>query len=276
MQSKLDYLKNFVKVLIWPILLGLGQFLLIILFTIFFNNKYMTTLKEQYPTLNNIEINSKFEEIIKTNKYSQELSSFLTSKTLIIMIILSIILLPIFIKKYKNLKSDKIKKIENKDYIKIVVTSIFISVTLNLIFYLINMWIPFTNRYNITSTKFSMIITTGILAPILEEYLFRGIVYNELKTFNSKKLALVLTTIVFALMHRELSQIIYATLIGIYLIYLYIKTNDIKLPIIAHITINTSTLLFLPFIVSANIFIQIVLIFIFSFYIYNNFIIENK
>ena len=105
-----------------------------------------------------------------------------------------------------------------------------------------------------------MIISTGVIGPILEEYIFRGMVFNELKTFNTKKIALILTTVLFALMHTEISQLIYALIVGTYLIYLYTKTNDIKVSIMAHIAINTSTIIFLPFIMSVNVFIQIGLI----------------
>ena len=61
-------------------------------------------------------------------------------------------------------------------------------------------------------------------------------------------------------MHTEISQLIYALIVGTYLIYLYTKTNDIKVSIMAHIAINTSTIIFLPFIMSVNVFIQIGLI----------------
>lgn len=276
MQVKLDYFKNFLKVLIWPFLLGIGQFLLILIFTIFFNIDYINTLKEQYPNLNSTEISTKFQEILGTNKYVQELNEFLVDKSLIIIIVLTIVFLPIFIKKYRRKVVESKKKLKNKDWIKIIVVSLFLAISLNLVLYIMNTFIPFTNRYDNTNTKFFMIITTGVLSPILEEYIFRGLIYNELKKFNSKKTAMILVTVVFALFHLEFSQIIYSALIGLYLIYLYDKTDSIKVSIVAHIIINTSTLLFIPFIVSTNIFIQIGLIIIFSLGIYQNLSIKEK
>ena len=52
----------------------------------------------------------------------------------------------------------------------------------------------------------------GIMGPILEEYLFRGIVYNELKTFESKKNATILASLIFALVHTNYINMIYAFL----------------------------------------------------------------
>lgn len=260
MKSILTYLKNFIKVLYWPFLLEIGQYLFIILFTIFFNMKYIATLKEQFPTLNNGEINYKFNEILGSSQYIQELNEFLIDNSLIMIIMLTILILPILIKKYNKLKNKEIKKLENKEYLKIMVTSIFLAITLNIIIYLINRIIPFTNRYDDNSIHIYMILSTGILAPILEEYAFRGIIYNELKEFNTKKVSIILTTILFSIFHLGISQIVYAFFIGYYLIYVYDKTNDIKVPVIAHIFVNTSTLLFMPIIVNTNIFLQIGLV----------------
>ena len=68
-------------------------------------------------------------------------------------------------------------------------------------------------------------------------------------------------------MHFELSQIIYTLIVGFYLTYIYFKTNNISVPITAHITINTTTILLIPLILNTNIYIQLgvlILIQIFS------------
>ena len=180
MKTRLEYLKKICKTLIWPLILSLSQFILVVLFTLFFNMQYLNSLKAQYPNLNNNQINDKFQEILNSNKYVQELSDFLIDKSVIMIILLALIILPIIIKKYNNLKKDKITKLTNKEYIKIIVTSIFIAVVLNLIMYLFNKLIPFTNRYDSSSTKFYMIISTGIIGPILEEYILLLIIRHSM------------------------------------------------------------------------------------------------
>jgi len=256
MKEKLNYLKKFVKTLVWPILLTLGQFLLIVVFTLFFNLNYINNLKSEYPNFSNNEINIKFNEITNTDNYIQELSEFLNDNNIFIMLIMIVIFLPILIKIYKKLKDKNIEKIDKTDYLKIITFSIFLSLSLNIILYLINTLIPITNRYDNIKILFYTIIPTGIIGPILEEYIFRGIVYNKLKSFNSTKKAIILTTLIFSIMHFELSQIIYTLIIGYYLTYLYAKTNNIKVSIISHIVINTTTILLVPLILNTNIYVQ--------------------
>ena len=69
-------------------------------------------------------------------------------------------------------------------------------------------------------------------------------------------------------MHFELSQIIYTLIVGFYLTYIYFKTNNISVPILAHITINITTILLIPLILNTNIYIivGILILIILSFY----------
>lgn len=246
---------KYLKLFFWPLLLVITQFLLITLFTLLFNYKYINNLKIRYPNLNETEINLKFEEISNAEEYVYELSEYLNDFGTIIVIITLILLLPFILKTYKKLKSTNIKKIEGKDYLKIIVFSIFLSIGLNMVLYLINNIIPITNRYDEIKVLFYTIIPTGIIGPILEEYIFRGIIFNKLKAFKTTKAAIIITTIIFSIMHFELSQIMYTLIVGFYLTYIYFKTNNINFPIIAHITINTTTILLLPLILNTNIYI---------------------
>lgn len=271
-----DNWKKYLKVTFWPFVLIGGQLLLIVIFSLFFNLRYLYSLKEQNPNLTSVEINNKFNEVLNSKQYVQELNSFLVDYNIVIIIILAIIILPVIIKKYhENYKPLK-KQLHSQDYVKIMLFSIFLSFVLNLFFYLVNNIFPYTNRYLDTSTKITTIITTGILVPILEEYIFRGMVYNELQKFNSKKTAIILTTLFFALMHMELSQIIYAFIVGFYLIRLYDKTGSIKVSICAHMLINLSTIILLPIITSVNVLIQLLLVIIFVLGFYHNLYIKDN
>ena len=118
-----------------------------------------------------------------------------------------------------------------------------------------------------------LIISSGIVGPILEELLFRGIVYNDLKKFNMVKQSMILCTIIFAIFHGSISQIIYAYIIGYVLIYLYKYTNNLIYPITFHIISNTIVVIFNNILISMNFFystIFIVLFFLLSIlsYIY--------
>lgn len=276
MKNKLNYFMKILKLLFWPILFTFTQFTLITIFTLLFNNNYTNDLKLKYPNLNENEINIKFEEITNTEEYIYELSEHLNNNSTLIIIITSLILLPFLIKKYKKLKDNNIKKIDNKDYLKIIVTSILVSLGLNIIIYLINRVIPITNRYDNIKILLYNIIPIGIISPIIEEYIFRGVIFNKLKTFNSKKTSIIITTIIFSIMHFELSQIIYTLIVGYYLTYLYSETNNLKTSIISHMVINTSTLLLVPLIVNTNIYIELGILILIILSLYKIFSIKIK
>ena len=92
-----------------------------------------------------------------------------------------------------------------------------------------------------------LILSTGILGPILEEIMFRGLIYNYLKEEN-KKQGMLLTTLLFALSHNGISNILYAFILGIILIYLQEHYKSLKAPISFHIGVNTMAILFTCFI----------------------------
>lgn len=83
------------------------------------------------------------------------------------------------------------------------------------------------------------IIYSVILAPITEEILFRGMVLKNLSVVN-KKFAIIFSAVLFGLFHENFPQMITATLIGILLAYVAIKSNSILIPIGLHMLNNLS------------------------------------
>ena len=140
-----------------------------------------------------------------------------------------------FLKKYPISMKKKNK------YFPYLLLGISLSVFLNMILFHIS---PPTNSKT-TVPLFLDIVASGIIGPIYEEILFRHIFYNNLKTFNSKKKSLYLTTIVFALIHISPLKIIYALFLGFILTKVYQQKENILSPILVHISANiTSTFLF--------------------------------
>ncbi|BCZ45394.1 protease [Clostridium gelidum] len=83
----------------------------------------------------------------------------------------------------------------------------------------------------------SMIIYTCIIAPIFEEFLYRGAVLRGLEKYG-RWFAILVSAILFGLMHGNFYQIFMATAVGIILGYLATEYS-IKLTIILHICNNT-------------------------------------
>ena len=74
-------------------------------------------------------------------------------------------------------------------------------------------------------------------APLLEEYVFRGVLLKHLGAFGAKPYILF-SSLVFALFHANLAQIPYAFVIGLILASLTYYSGTIKYAVITHLIIN--------------------------------------
>lgn len=79
-----------------------------------------------------------------------------------------------------------------------------------------------------------------ILAPIIEEFMLRGILFNRLRYGLRFYAANFLQALVFGIYHWDIIQGLYAFGIGLILGYIYEKTKTLLAPILVHILINGS------------------------------------
>ncbi|WP_185523183.1 CPBP family intramembrane glutamic endopeptidase [Listeria booriae] len=83
-----------------------------------------------------------------------------------------------------------------------------------------------------------IVVFTSVLAPILEEIVFRKIIFGELASRLNIHVAAVISSLFFGLMHMELSYLLVYVVIGLMLCYMYTKTKRIAVPIAAHMLMN--------------------------------------
>nr|WP_072536784.1 type II CAAX endopeptidase family protein [Anaerococcus mediterraneensis] len=88
---------------------------------------------------------------------------------------------------------------------------------------------------NSTIDGLVVIFVVAIGAPIVEEYLFRGVLFEEL---GNSKATIFLTSLVFGIYHFNIVQTPNTFFMGLVLAYVYYKTRSIKAPIIIHATNN--------------------------------------
>ena len=81
-------------------------------------------------------------------------------------------------------------------------------------------------------------ITVGIIGPIAEEFLFRGVIYNTLNKKISIKWTIIIQAILFGVFHGNLVQGTYATLLGLIFGYVTYKTKSLWPAIIMHMANN--------------------------------------
>ena len=92
---------------------------------------------------------------------------------------------------------------------------------------------------NESSTVVYSFITIVIAAPILEELIFRGIILNGLLKSYSPLKSIIISSLLFGLIHLNPWQFIGASIGGILSGWVYFKTKKITLPIIIHMTNNS-------------------------------------
>lgn len=88
------------------------------------------------------------------------------------------------------------------------------------------------------SSMWMTVAYVAILGPIVEEVIFRKILLDKLRGFGDLP-AILFTGFAFGLFHMNLSQFIYATVLGFIFAYVTIRTNTIFYSVVLHILINT-------------------------------------
>lgn len=82
------------------------------------------------------------------------------------------------------------------------------------------------------------IVGSAVITPFLEELLHRGVVYGRLRRMMGLWPAVLVSALVFAVLHFNIVQFIYAFLLGIVLALFVEKTGSIYVAVVAHIVAN--------------------------------------
>ncbi len=96
------------------------------------------------------------------------------------------------------------------------------------------------NAFNAQSNLDGVIIllVVAIGAPLVEELLFRGVLFEEIYQYTSLKMTIFLTALVFGIYHFNIIQTPNTIIMGLVLAYVYDKKKSIYAPMIVHATNN--------------------------------------
>lgn len=84
----------------------------------------------------------------------------------------------------------------------------------------------------------SIFIANVIMAPVVEEVIFRGLVLSRLQKAMPSVLAAVITSIAFGLLHGQILWICYATLLGIMMSFVALSCKSTLASMLYHIIFN--------------------------------------
>ena len=88
----------------------------------------------------------------------------------------------------------------------------------------------------------AVVLYTCVLAPITEELLMRGFALKNLSRV-SQRFGILMTALLFGLMHENLPQLVFTVPLGILLAYITIRHNSLTPAIITHVAVNFAAML---------------------------------
>lgn len=87
------------------------------------------------------------------------------------------------------------------------------------------------------------IVLYGFVSPVIEELLFRGLLFSLVRKVLSDHASAIITAALFALWHGNMIQILYAFPMGLLFQYLLKKDGTLKSPACCHISANLTAII---------------------------------
>ncbi|MGD6845272.1 CPBP family glutamic-type intramembrane protease [Bacillus infantis] len=84
-----------------------------------------------------------------------------------------------------------------------------------------------------------VVIVSSIIGPILEEIVFRKVIFGALHKRMNFFLAALISSVIFAFAHLEPEHVLLYSAMGFTFAFLYVRTKRILVPIFAHVSMNT-------------------------------------
>ena len=221
--------RNIIKLIVWPILFGIGQVLMIgFLFLI------MQWLKPISYT------DFELQDRMRTILFPATFCSF-------------VIFLPLFLKKYKQEKIHGFQ-LRKKKILYYILFGIVTSLVINVFFLKLERMIPIPatlNQIEVTYDWYYVgrVISTAIFGPILEELLFRGFLYQESKKWMKPMSAILFITVIFTLCHTTVYSFLTAIVTSFLVLDALEKEKSLTAPILFHLFLNLTSILLIPLVV---------------------------
>lgn len=91
----------------------------------------------------------------------------------------------------------------------------------------------------VTTFRFEDYLEMCLMLPIVEELIFRGMILKYFRLNYSLKSSIILSSVIFGILHGGILRVPIAFVIGLLLAYILFWTEDIVYPILVHIMINS-------------------------------------
>ena len=140
------------------------------------------------------------------------------------------------------------QKVQLWKYIAIIVMSTALCMGINNLLYISNL-MALSSAYEETMQALYtpslgiQIVCLGILIPVCEELVFRGLMYKRLREHAGFISAMLYSALIFSFVHVNIVQSVYAFVMAVVFAFVYEKYHSVKAPVIAHVTANVFAVL---------------------------------
>lgn len=210
----------------------------------------MTAFMTIYMATHSIDMLSFYQDQDATMKVVEKVTGIVLRYTTEIQGMTALITIPVMaFLYYRDRKREKLKGIiPNKkasviQYIPMLVMAGVLNIALNNLI-MIGELSNYSVDYQETAKAFysaslgMQILCLGILVPIAEELVFRGLMYRRMREDTGFVISVIYSAVVFGLFHGNMVQMIFGTIMGLMLAYVCEKYGSVAAPITAHITVN--------------------------------------
>lgn len=188
---------------------------------------------------------------IGTGSYGTDVSVFYKEHSLyvaaairVLAVVLAVLpLIPSFAKEYPVIHPDK-----NLLY-KSAMLTIGLAISSSLLCNSVAMVSGFTGSSesfnSVATSQFSLpiwlgIIVYGIVTPLTEEIVHRGLIYNRLRRYFNLPIAIFGSSLLFGVSHGNIVQLIYGFIMGLMICWIYERYGSFIYPVLFHCFANIS------------------------------------
>lgn len=180
-------------------------------------------------------------------------------------LIAGVIFLVFYLKNRDRINAPPMKKkhCSAKKFVRCLIAVFAINMAVSTIDYILQLTMNIHLAIETETTKGNpivMLIFIGVFPAIIEELIYRGVIYRYLRK-NGTMFAAVMSSLIFGLVHMNFIQLVFAGAMGFVLCLLYEETGRLRYGMLIHFLNNSLMVafLFLPISEKINMYIQIFL-----------------
>lgn len=148
-----------------------------------------------------------------------------------------------YFKKENSLKEQK--SLSAKAVLSLIITGAVLSLGINFLFSAIGFTQSSEQYQQVAETQFALPLWLacffyGVLSPVVEETVFRGVVFNALTRNTTKIMSVTGSALLFGAFHGNVVQMIYGSLMGVIMACIYQKYRNLLGAILFHGAANVA------------------------------------